>query len=214
MAVAELVLDHFQKWPTVAEILLDHFQKWRQFQKSRTSAYSKSDDSHRDHRQIEAFVRDFLQERISKVNFDDSHTGQAPRHFWTGCGTSVLSEYAVTSCSYFHFPFGSKSCEEKKVALCSRRWPEDDWCCLVAAVVVLLVLAAGGIGSWHEAAEGFLLRTSRRHTWHIYRHFMAAELLANVPFRLLCFNFGNFRPGLPGYYFVNFMQIRACVLSW
>ena len=99
--VTEIVIDHFQKrrqlqrsylttsqsddsyrdrnWPLpkvtiVTEIVLDHFQKWRQLQRSYLTT-SKSDDN----RQIEAFVRDFLQKRISKVNFWRQSHEASPR---------------------------------------------------------------------------------------------------------------------------------------
>ena len=110
---------------------------------------------------------------------------------------STLLRAALT----FTFYFFSKSCEEKKVGLCSRRWPEDNWCCLVAAVVVLIVVAVVGIASWHDAAAVFFgcVRQDVTHDT-----FIGTSWLRNYRQMWLsgysALTLETSAPGLPGYY--------------
>ena len=134
-------------------------------------------------------------------------------------------EYAVTSCSHCGLRVRRVSVishpwqvrcyellllslstfvlEEKKVCLCSRRWPEDNWCCLVAAVVVLIVVAAVGIASWHDAAAVFFgcVRQDVTHDT-----FIGTSWLRNYRQMWLsgysALTLETSAPGLPGYYVI------------
>ena len=90
------------------------------------------------------------------------------------------------------------------MGLCSRRWPEDNWCCLVAAVVVLIVVAAVGIASWHDAAAVFFgcVRQDVTHDT-----FIGTSWLRNYRQMWLsgysALTLETSAPGLPGYYVIQ-----------
>ena len=142
-------------------------------------------------------------------------------YIWKWCGTSDNFRFyqllLITMLLRVHFGgvgkkafFQSLCLKKTKVGLCSRRWPEDNWCCLVAAVVVLIVVAAVGIASWHDAAAVFFgcVRQDVTHDT-----FIGTSWLRNYRQMWLsgysALTLETSAPGLPGYYVIVSTQMQV-----